>query len=59
MLTLENRLLKKTYNMHFHLNFDPLRKNDATVYVKDITINDEFFCQTRPSLDGSTAMHSC
>ena len=44
-LTLEKRLLKKTYNIHFHLNFDCLRKKDATVDVKDITINDEFFAK--------------
>ena len=31
--------------MHFHLNFDCLRKSDATVDVKDITINDELFAR--------------
>ena len=31
--------------MHFHLNFDCLRKNDAAVDVKDITVNDEFFAK--------------
>ena len=44
-LTLEKGLLKKTYNMHFHLKFDCLRKNDATVDVKDITFSDEFFAK--------------
>ena len=42
-LTQENRMLKQPYNMHFHLNFDSLRKNDASVNVKDITVTDEYF----------------
>ena len=44
-LILENRLLRKTYNMHLHLNFEYLRENDATVDVQDITINDEIFAK--------------
>ena len=42
-LVMQNRWLNNSYNMYFHLNLSCLRKHDATVELKDLTMNDEFF----------------
>ena len=42
-LALQNKWIQKKYNMHFHLKFSCLCKNDSTVDMKDIVMNDDFF----------------
>ena len=42
-LGLQNRWLNNNYNMYFHLNLACLRKHDATVELKEMAMNDEFF----------------
>ena len=35
--------IQRKYNMHFHLKFSCVHKNDSTVEMKDIVMNDGFF----------------
>ena len=42
-LPLKNKWIQNKYNMHFHLNFKCPCKNDSTVELQDIIMNDEFF----------------
>ena len=39
----QNRWVQSEQNVHFHLNMQCLRKHDATMELRYITCNDEFF----------------